>query len=282
MKLEKSKQTVNELCWLIALVLIEKRKWVRVPLISVSECVKRIRELAFDYQRKKERRRKVICWNLYKQRERSIDDQNRKMSSYWYYPNYVVPNQFYESSSSTCSSPSYVEYSNENSPTRSSVYNQCSCCCYVEPTSSPTIVTRPSTQLPNRLQYSVRQRWLLNEIYQHVPYPNSVQKSIIADRIGATREQIRKFEPTNRKLLNWKKWTLAFFSRDLVSKSTTNRCPESTFKLSTVTNSFCQWFIFSSSTINVSIERFGTSSKCTTKIEKKITVFLSSTFSFDQ
>ena len=52
---------------------------------------------------------------------------------------------------------------------------------------------RSSTNLPNRLQYTVRQRWLLNEIFEHVPYPNSIQKNVIADRIGATREQIRKF-----------------------------------------------------------------------------------------
>lgn len=54
---------------------------------------------------------------------------------------------------------------------------------------------RSSTNLPNRLQYTARQRWLLNEIFEHVPYPNSIQKNVIADRIGATREQIRKFDP---------------------------------------------------------------------------------------
>lgn len=50
-----------------------------------------------------------------------------------------------------------------------------------------------STNQPNRLQYTNRQRWLLNEIFENVPYPNSVQKNVIADRIGATREQIRMF-----------------------------------------------------------------------------------------
>ena len=68
------------------------------------------------------------------------------------------------------------------------------CYYYSEPQSypSPPTYVRPSTNLPNRLQYTGRQRWLLNEIYQHVPYPNSVQKNVIADRVGATREQIRK------------------------------------------------------------------------------------------
>ncbi len=60
------------------------------------------------------------------------------------------------------------------------------------PSSSPPI-PRSSPNLPNRLQYTIRQRWLLNEIFEHVPYPNSIQKNVIADRIGATREQIRKF-----------------------------------------------------------------------------------------
>jgi hypothetical protein len=68
---------------------------------------------------------------------------------------------------------------------------------YVVTSPTPSLLTSPTVRrvtnhLPNRLQYNVRQRWLLNEIYQHVPYPNSVQKNVIADRIGATREQIRK------------------------------------------------------------------------------------------
>lgn len=64
----------------------------------------------------------------------------------------------------------------------------------VEPfySSSPPLQPRTTTNLPNRLQYTNRQRWLLNEIFEHVPYPNSVQKNVVADRIGATREQIRK------------------------------------------------------------------------------------------
>ena len=51
---------------------------------------------------------------------------------------------------------------------------------------------RTATNAPNRLQYTLRQRWLLNEVFEYVPYPNSVQKNVIADRIGASREQIRE------------------------------------------------------------------------------------------
>jgi hypothetical protein len=44
----------------------------------------------------------------------------------------------------------------------------------------------------------------LNEIFEQVPYPNSIQKNVIADRIGASREQIRKFMFSQKKnfLLN--------------------------------------------------------------------------------
>ncbi|CAF4761495.1 unnamed protein product, partial [Rotaria magnacalcarata] len=52
------------------------------------------------------------------------------------------------------------------------------------PSVSPTL-PRSSTNLPNRLQYTNRQRWLLNEIFEHVPYPNSIQKNVVSDRIGA-------------------------------------------------------------------------------------------------
>ena len=73
------------------------------------------------------------------------------------------------------------------------------CYYYCEPSPPlvPVEMPRPTSNLPNRLQYTVRQRWLLNEIYRYVPYPNSVQKNVIADRVGASREQIRKFLPSS-------------------------------------------------------------------------------------
>ncbi|CAF4370865.1 unnamed protein product, partial [Adineta steineri] len=39
-----------------------------------------------------------------------------------------------------------------------------------------------------------------NEIFEYVPYPNSVQKNVIADRIGATREQIRIWFQNRRRI----------------------------------------------------------------------------------
>ncbi|CAF3966344.1 unnamed protein product, partial [Rotaria magnacalcarata] len=67
------------------------------------------------------------------------------------------------------------------------------------PSVSPTL-PRSSTNLPNRLQYTNRQRWLLNEIFEHVPYPNSIQKNVVSDRIGATREQIRIWFQNRRRI----------------------------------------------------------------------------------
>ncbi|UJR36052.1 hypothetical protein I4U23_028789 [Adineta vaga] len=69
---------------------------------------------------------------------------------------------------------------------------------YVPSTSPP--ISRASTNLPNRLQYTLRQRWLLNEIFEYVPYPNSIQKNVIADRIGASREQIRIWFQNRRRI----------------------------------------------------------------------------------
>ena len=109
-------------------------------------------------------------------------------SAYWCYSPYTY-NQSFESSTSSSVLESPTDAS---SPRVMPMMYQSSPMCYYpcQPIVQPST---PATHLPNRLQYTVRQRWLLNEIYQRVPYPNSVQKNIVADRIGATREQIRKF-----------------------------------------------------------------------------------------
>lgn len=109
-------------------------------------------------------------------------------SSYWCYSPYSY-SQSFETSSSTSSS--VLESPTDASSPRvmPMMYQSTPMCYYSYPqTTAPT----PQHQ-PNRLQYTVRQRWLLNEIFQRVPYPNSVQKNVVADRIGATREQIRKY-----------------------------------------------------------------------------------------
>lgn len=73
-----------------------------------------------------------------------------------------------------------------------------------------------STNQPNRLQYTNRQRWLLNEIFENVPYPNSVQKNVIADRIGATREQIRMFSFFHKFLFSRKRILLKEYGFKIV------------------------------------------------------------------
>lgn len=42
-----------------------------------------------------------------------------------------------------------------------------------------------------RLSYTRYQLELLNGIYQEVRYPNTVQKQLIAKRVGITREQVK-------------------------------------------------------------------------------------------
>ncbi|CAF0753397.1 unnamed protein product [Didymodactylos carnosus] len=63
--------------------------------------------------------------------------------------------------------------------------------------STTTVTTRKENL---RLQYNYRQRYMLNEIFAFIPYPNCIQKSIIADRIGCTREQIRIWFQNKRRL----------------------------------------------------------------------------------
>ncbi|CAF1008311.1 unnamed protein product [Adineta steineri] len=142
-------------------------------------------------------------------------------SAYWSYSPYSYCNSYDTSSSNS----SYFESPISSSSPRMIMFpvydQQQSCCYYTEPTipynqfapPSPPIIpssqityapsppiSRPSTNLPNRLQYTLRQRWLLNEIFEYVPYPNSVQKNVIADRIGATREQIRIWFQNRRRI----------------------------------------------------------------------------------
>lgn len=52
---------------------------------------------------------------------------------------------------------------------------------------------RPFTPPPprERLSYTRYQLELLNGIYNHVRYPNSTQKQLIAKRVGITREQVK-------------------------------------------------------------------------------------------
>lgn len=103
-------------------------------------------------------------------------------SPYWCYSPYSY-SQSFETSSSTSSSVLESPTDAASPRVMPMYYYPC-----------PPVAPPPSvTHQPNRLQYSVRQRWLLNEIFRRVPYPNSVQKNVVADRIGATREQIRKF-----------------------------------------------------------------------------------------
>ena len=126
-----------------------------------------------------------------------ISNYDGNCTSYWSYSPYSYCHSTYDTSSSTSSS-SFFESPNSASSPR--VMMPCYYYCEPSPPLVPVEIPRPTSNLPNRLQYTVRQRWLLNEIYRYVPYPNSVQKNVIADRVGASREQIRKFLPVAQQL----------------------------------------------------------------------------------
>ncbi|CAF0836855.1 unnamed protein product [Rotaria sordida] len=145
-------------------------------------------------------------------------------SSYWSYSPYPYSNSYDTSSSNSSYFESPMSSSSSSSPhmIMCPVYDQqqpgyyyysdgtfpyhqlsppivpSSQIGYVPSLSPP--LPRSTTNLPNRLQYTIRQRWLLNEIFEHVPYPNSIQKNVIADRIGATREQIRIWFQNRRRI----------------------------------------------------------------------------------
>ncbi|CAF3418747.1 unnamed protein product [Rotaria socialis] len=151
----------------------------------------------------------------------SIFDGN--CSSYWSYSPYSYNNSYdtpssnssYYESSICSTSPRTVMYPAYDQQLSCFYYNDMAYPCLQFTPPSPPIVPfsqivnvpsvspplpRPSTNLPNRLQYTNRQRWLLNEIFEHVPYPNSIQKNVVADRIGATREQIRIWFQNRRRI----------------------------------------------------------------------------------
>jgi hypothetical protein len=136
-------------------------------------------------------------------------------SSYWSYTSY-------DTSPSNSLSPSMI---------MTSIYNQQQPYYYPTPCQLfiPPSIPCLSKNLPNRFQYTLRQCWLLNEIYEHVPYPNSGQKNVIADRIGASREQIREYLMLSIRIY------IIFYSncRSLVSKSSTNSYSRSSFILTT-------------------------------------------------
>ncbi|CAF1044246.1 unnamed protein product [Adineta ricciae] len=143
-------------------------------------------------------------------------------SSYWSYSPYPYCSSYDTSSSNS----SYFESPISSSSPRMMMfplYDQQQYCYYSEPAvpyhqyapPSPLIVSpvqnvyvpsssppmpRTSANAPNRLQYTLRQRWLLNEVFEYVPYPNSIQKNVIADRIGASREQIRIWFQNRRRI----------------------------------------------------------------------------------
>ncbi|CAF2309418.1 unnamed protein product [Rotaria sp. Silwood2] len=123
-------------------------------------------------------------------------------------------------------SPSYNFYA--SSPSLSCIYSNfntpsssyCTCCCssasyYPQQVSStfvfspPTspfipqhtqIQTQQSSSKITRLQYTNKDRYILNELFKRTPYPNAIQRDLIAQKLSITQEQIRIWFQNRRRL----------------------------------------------------------------------------------
>ncbi|KAL3873556.1 hypothetical protein ACJMK2_036655 [Sinanodonta woodiana] len=71
----------------------------------------------------------------------------------------------------------------------------------IHETFNPMAEYRPFTPPPprERLSYTRYQLQLLNGIYNQVRYPNSIQKQLIAKRVGITREQVKVWFQNRRR-----------------------------------------------------------------------------------
>ncbi|CAF0754581.1 unnamed protein product [Rotaria sordida] len=74
------------------------------------------------------------------------------------------------------------------------------------PISTPTVTTTQSIQTQQssskitRLQYTNKDRYILNELFKRTPYPNAIQRDLIAQQLGITSEQIRIWFQNRRRL----------------------------------------------------------------------------------
>ena len=61
--------------------------------------------------------------------------------------------------------------------------------------SDPSPVSPPPQR--ERFSYTRYQLELMNGIFIHIRYPNSMQKQLIAKRVGITRDQVKVSRPDN-------------------------------------------------------------------------------------
>ena len=102
--------------------------------------------------------------------------------------NYCYPESYYSSREDPIASSSEISYCPSSTPLgsvplSSHLYSPDEYCI---PSSTSTMM------LPqNRANYTRHQLVMLNELYKKLPYPNSLQKTLIAKYIGVSRDQIR-------------------------------------------------------------------------------------------
>lgn len=99
--------------------------------------------------------------------------------------NYCYPESYYPSRENPVASSSELSFCPSSTPMGSGpLYSSDE---YCHPSSSTSTMMLPQ----NRANYTRHQLVMLNELYKKLPYPNSLQKTLVAKYIGVSRDQIR-------------------------------------------------------------------------------------------
>ncbi|CAF1166447.1 unnamed protein product [Adineta steineri] len=130
--------------------------------------------------------------------------------SYQFYPsspsmysNFNTPSNSY---CSCCYSPTPYYYPNHHMPSTllfsppTSPFIPQNTKISTPPITIESVRTEQSSSKITRLQYSNKDRYILNELFKRTPYPNAIQRDVIARQLGITQEQIRIWFQNRRRL----------------------------------------------------------------------------------
>ncbi|UJR26118.1 hypothetical protein I4U23_007464 [Adineta vaga] len=114
------------------------------------------------------------------------------------YSNFNTPSTSY---CACCYSPTPYYYQHQISPPM--IYSPPDSPFIVQTTtqiSTPSNSTPQSSTKITRLQYSNKDRYILNELFKRTPYPNAIQRDVISRQLGISQEQIRIWFQNRRRL----------------------------------------------------------------------------------
>ncbi|CAF0867896.1 unnamed protein product [Rotaria sordida] len=108
---------------------------------------------------------------------------------------------FYTSPISYCtycsSPPLFSQQQMSTSPAQTFHYSQAS---FSFSSSNNQAQSQPITSKTARLQYSTKDRYILNELFKRTPYPNAIQRDLIARQLDIASEHIRIWFQNRRRL----------------------------------------------------------------------------------